>query len=273
MFERKLNIVEKEIIDVIEKFVRDKHSHSDSHDYSHILEVTQYAIKIGEKIDEPVDPFILICGALLHDIGKTNMLFSSMHGLLGSALTEEFLDALGYSYPALKPTRDSICRIVARHTPTTMVPPETAEEKIVYDADTLDRLGIIGVLRGFIGKGGSIAEILEKKMVTRLKDFDKLIFNISRELGRGLGEETKKFVELLKGPLAKTRCKTSTTQSIAFSPRLLTNRAASSFSIPKIHGSPTLATLLAGPFATTLPLFPITTLSLLLNIKLTETPS
>jgi hypothetical protein len=32
------------------------------------------------------------------------------------------------------------------------VAPESVEEKIVFDADGLDRLGAMGLLRGFIGK-------------------------------------------------------------------------------------------------------------------------
>jgi hypothetical protein len=158
-------------------------------------------------IEEPVDPFIMIAGALLHDIGKTNLLFSSMHGLLGSALAEEFLDALGYSYPSLKPIRDSICRIVSRHTPTTMVPPETTEEKIVFDADCLDRLGLIGVLRGFLGKEGSIEEILESKMGSRLLDFDRLNFDASRNIGKDLNDETLGFVEIIKRALSGRKAK------------------------------------------------------------------
>ena len=207
MFSRTLTTEEVEIIQIIEAFVRDKHKHSDSHDHSHILSVTEYAIKIAEMIEEPVDPFIMIAGALLHDIGKTNLLFSSMHGLLGSALAEEFLDALGYSYPTLKPIRDSICRIVSRHTPTTMVPPETTEEKIVFDADCLDRLGLIGVLRGFIGKEGSIEEILESKMESRLHDFDRLNFEASRKIGKDHNDETLGFVEIIKGALSTRKAK------------------------------------------------------------------
>ncbi len=207
MFLRTLTSEEVEIIQIIEAFVRDKHKHSDSHDHSHILTVTEYAIKIAEMIEEPVEPFIMIAGALLHDIGKTNLLFSSMHGLLGSALAEEFLDALGYSYPALKPIRDSICRIVSRHTPTTMVPPETVEEKIVFDADCLDRLGLIGVLRGFIGKEGSIEEILEGKMESRIHDFDRLNYEASRIIGKDLNDETLGFIEIIKGALSSRTAK------------------------------------------------------------------
>lgn len=201
MFSRKLNEEELKIIELIEVFIRDKHKMSNSHDHSHVLQVTQYSINIAERIVDPVDPFILICGALLHDIGKTNMVFSSMHGLVGAAIAEEFLEALGYSYHSLKPVRDAICRIITRHTPTTMIPPETTEEKIVYDADCLDRLGVIGVLRGFIGKEGSIAGILEKKMKTRAKDFDKLHFDVSRQLGQEANDKALELIEIIRESL------------------------------------------------------------------------
>ena len=46
MFSRRLTAEEEKIIQVIERFVRDKHQHSDSHDHSHVLEVTQYAIEV-----------------------------------------------------------------------------------------------------------------------------------------------------------------------------------------------------------------------------------
>jgi uncharacterized protein len=205
MFSRKLTDQEESILQVVESFVRDKHKESDSHDFSHVLEVTQYAIDIGQKCGDKVDPFVLICGALLHDIGKTNLVFGSMHGLIGSALAEEFLDALGFTYPELKPVRDEICRIVARHTPSTMVAPETPEEKIVYDADCLDRLGVIGVLRGFIGKSGSIAGILEKKMTSRLKDYGKLHYDESKKIGKALNDEAVAFIEIVRKALDKRK--------------------------------------------------------------------
>ena len=56
MFSRKLTEDERRIIRLIESFVRNKHSESDSHDYSHILEVTQYSIMIAGELDEPVEP-------------------------------------------------------------------------------------------------------------------------------------------------------------------------------------------------------------------------
>lgn len=147
----------------MQDFVRTAHAESDSHDYSHVLTVCRYAIQIAKNIQEKVDPFVCIAGALMHDIGKTNRVFSDIHGLFGGTLTEEYLDGLNIE-GAL---RDSICRVVIRHTPTSMIPPETPEERVVFDSDTLDRLGLMGLMRGFVGKTGSLEHILTKYMDKR----------------------------------------------------------------------------------------------------------
>lgn len=182
----------------MQDFVRSAHAESDSHDYSHVLTVCRYAIQIAKNIDEEVDPFVCIAGALMHDIGKTNRVFSHIHGLFGGTLTEEYLDGL-----KIEPDiRDSICRVVIRHTPTSMIPPETSEEKVVYDADTLDRLGLMGLMRGFVGKTGSLEHILTKYMDKRKDDYDKLNFEYSHELGDELHRELMDFVFVLEERLS-----------------------------------------------------------------------
>ena len=121
VFSRELTKKEKEIILQLEKFVRKAHAQSDSHDYAHVLTVCSNTIKIAKKIDDLVDPFISICGALLHDIGKTGDTYAHIHGLFGGSIAEEFLDSLLIE----NSITDAICRIVVRHTPTSMIPPET----------------------------------------------------------------------------------------------------------------------------------------------------
>ena len=158
VFSRDLNDVELEILANIREFAKEAHKDSDSHDYSHVLQVCRYAIKISKKIEEKIDPFEVVAAALLHDIGKTNDSFGHIHGLLGGALAEEFLDGIQID----PEKRDIICRAVIRHTPTTMIPPESPLEKIIFDADTLDRLGLMGLMRGFIGKTGSMDKIMNK---------------------------------------------------------------------------------------------------------------
>ncbi len=180
MYDRKLEDAEKEYLKKIVEFIKEKHSGSEGHDYSHVLQVTEMAMEIGKKIPEKADPFLIACGSLLHDIGRVNKESGTFHGLEGAAIAEEYLEATGI--PPM--TIEKITRIIVRHTPTSMVPPETVEEKAVYDADTLDRLGWIGVLRGLLGKRGSIEDIFKYVIKRRKADYDKLHFEVSREMGK-----------------------------------------------------------------------------------------
>ncbi|MBD3350726.1 MAG: HD domain-containing protein [Candidatus Lokiarchaeota archaeon] len=194
VFSRQLTSKEIEILIRFQEFVKHAHAESDSHDYSHVLTVTRNAIKIAKKIDEPVDPFICIASALLHDIGKSKPVFSHIHGLLGGAIAEEFLE--GCNVPAKM--RDKICRAVIRHTPTSMIPPETTVEKVIFDADCLDRLGLMGLIRGFVGKTGSMEEILSTYLVKREKDYATLHFEISKELGEWKQQELEGFIPFIQ---------------------------------------------------------------------------
>ncbi|MHA1950789.1 MAG: HD domain-containing protein [Candidatus Thorarchaeota archaeon] len=191
VFERQLSDNEKEILKRLEHFVRHAHAESDSHDYAHVLTVARYATEIARNTEESIDPFVCIAGALLHDIGKTTHTYAHIHGLLGGALAEEFLDGLKLD----RITTEAISRVVVRHTQTSMIPPETPEEKIVADADTLDRLGLMGLLRGFMGKTGeSMDEIMNRYMNKRKHDFEKLHFEFSRQLGDKLQDELMEFM-------------------------------------------------------------------------------
>jgi len=197
MFSRNLTEKEIEMIGIIEGFVREKHARSMGHDYSHVLEVTRRAIQIAEKISEPVDPFILICGALFHDLGRVGVQTGAMHGIRGAAFAEQFLKASWIG----KETGKKIVRIVTRHTPTSHMPPESMEEKIVYDADTLDRFGWMGILRGIMGKSGSIEDIVERVIAKRSEDYNLLILKESKEIGRVAYQNSIFFLNELREAL------------------------------------------------------------------------
>lgn len=197
MLLRELTTKEVKLLQKVDTFVRDKHATCEGHDYSHVLEVAKNAIKIAERIPYPVDPFVLICGALFHDLGRVDQISGILHGLRGAALVEQFLKASEID----KETGKRVVRIVICHTPTSYMPPETVEEKIVYDADTLDRFGWVGLLRGIIGKRGSLEDIIEKVIIKRGEDYDKLLFEESREIGYESHEETLFFIQKLKRDL------------------------------------------------------------------------
>jgi len=199
MFERKLTRKEVELIKEIEAFIKDKHSQAQGHDHSHVLQVTRYAIQIAEAIPDEVNPFVLICGALLHDIGRIGTITGVLHGLRGATIADEYLESTWVS----SDIRKKISRIVTRHTPSSMMPPQSVEEKIIYDADALDRLGLMGMLRGIMGKSGSIEDILTDRMQKRAGDYDKLYFEESQRIGKRLQAKTVKVIQSFREALDK----------------------------------------------------------------------
>jgi len=199
VFSRKLTKEEVAIIEKLILFVEDKHHREEGHDYSHILEVTRNSIEIAHMIKDKVDPFVLICGALLHDIGRVEAPSGLFHGIDGASRAEEILKAQIDD----EETIIKIIRIVVRHSPESMIPPVTTEEKLVYDADTLDRLGYIGMARGFMGKKGTIHSILTDRIERRMQDYHKLNYEESKRFGKKLHEETLRIVSEMKSALKK----------------------------------------------------------------------
>jgi uncharacterized protein len=199
MFERKLTRKEVELIKEIETFIKHKHSQAQGHDHSHILQVTRYAIQIAEAIPDEVNPFILICAALFHDIGRIGTITGVLHGLRGATIADEYFESTWVS----SDVRKGISRIITRHTPTSMIPPQSIEEKIIYDADALDRLGLMGMLRGIMGKSGSIEDILTDRMQKRAGDYDKLHFEESQRIGEQLQAKTVQVIKSFREALDK----------------------------------------------------------------------
>ena len=199
MFTRNLSEEEVAIIRKMEVFIRDKHDILQGHDYSHILAVTNYAIEIAKRIPDPVDPFVLTCGSLFHDIGRVGTRTGRLHGLRGAAIAEEYLRAISIE----DEIREQIVRVVVRHTETSMLPPETVIEKIVFDADDLDRLGLMGMLRGMmVGDVDlSMENIINNRLEKRKKDYQRLHFQASRELGRTLYDETLQLIDSIQHSL------------------------------------------------------------------------
>jgi putative nucleotidyltransferase with HDIG domain len=197
MFERKLTRKEVELIKEIEAFIKDKHGQAQGHDYSHVLQVTRYAIQVAEAIPDEVNPFILICGALFHDIGRIGTITGVLHGLRGATIADEYLESTWVG----PDVRKKISRIITRHTPTSMIPPRSIEEKVIYDADALDRLGLMGMLRGIMGKSGSIEDILTDRMQKRAGDYDKLYFEESQRIGERLQAKTVQVIKSFREAL------------------------------------------------------------------------
>ncbi len=197
MFTRKLTKKEAGIVRLVIDFVKNKHIRQTGHDYAHVLEVCRWSLEIGSRIVEPVDPFVVLCGALLHDIGRIGAPDGSFHGLDGAARAREFLEAV-MDNPEMV---SRITGLVVRHTPTSGIPPRSIEEKVVCDADGIDRLGLMGMFRGIMNRKGSMEFIIKDRIRNRLQDYDKLHFKESRELAEPYYRETLRIVERLEKSL------------------------------------------------------------------------
>ncbi|MBW2978379.1 HD domain-containing protein [Candidatus Woesearchaeota archaeon] len=186
VFTRTLSDKELKVIKKIIEFVKVKHHRAEGHDYSHVLEVVRHSIEIGRTIKEECDAFVVLCAALLHDIGKVDHPEGTFHGLDGGSRAEEFLESL-IDDPYII---NKIEKVIVRHTPTSMIAPWAVEERVVYDADAIERLGFMGIIRGLMGKRGTMQEIITSKVQSRMQDYDKLFFKESKKMAKKAHLET-----------------------------------------------------------------------------------
>ena len=113
------------------------------HDFQHVLRVLWNALDIG--LEEKIDRDILIAACLLHDVGRPAEISdrSLCHAEVGSKMAHGFLLSLGWPEARAAWVRD--CILTHRYRADRA--PESMEAKLLFDADKLDVLGLIGVAR------------------------------------------------------------------------------------------------------------------------------
>lgn len=118
-----------------------------AHGWEHINRVYQLALHIAAQ--ENADHFVVGMAALLHDFGRpvpaqaTDDNQHIHHADLSVTLANELL--VRYQVPA--PQQEAIQHAIIAHSFSKGIEPRTLEAGIVRDADRLDGLGAIGILR------------------------------------------------------------------------------------------------------------------------------
>ncbi len=117
--------------------------HDLAHGWEHIYRVYRLALYIAER--EHADAIIVGLAALMHDLGRTAQHNGTggHHADLSVVLAEEIMHR--YHIPA--DYQKAVSHAIITHSFSRGVPPETLEAKVVRDADRLDGLGAIGVMR------------------------------------------------------------------------------------------------------------------------------
>ena len=136
------------------EFLRQNVSLTDgSHDLGHFHRVWKAAQYINAEEGGPADPHILLAAAYFHDLvslpknhperSESSRLSAAKAGLL---LRETFRD-----FPAEK--IGAVEHAVHAHSFSAGISPQTAEARILQDADRLEALGAIGIARTFYTAG------------------------------------------------------------------------------------------------------------------------
>ena len=135
----------------IKKIVKKELSCS-AHEIDHVLRVYNLCLRLA-KNELDIDLDILKTAALLHDIARVKEDKDDSgnidHAILGAEMAEGVLISFGDS----KNKIEAVKHCIITHRFRSGNEPETKEAKILFDADKLDIIGLIGIARSFMIAG------------------------------------------------------------------------------------------------------------------------
>ncbi|MBO5142938.1 MAG: HD domain-containing protein [Clostridia bacterium] len=132
------NLIEKTIT-YVKEFFKNEFS---GHDFWHTLRVYNVAKSIAST--EECDSELVCLGALLHDVDDYKIVGKDAEPFKNA---KTFLNTQGYPEDKI----EKICHIISQVSfkGKDTITPDTIEGKIVQDADRLDAIGAIGIVRAF----------------------------------------------------------------------------------------------------------------------------
>ena len=205
-------------VDFLSKLAK-KHYFSSSHNWNHILRVSNTAELIAKK--ENADLEIVLPAVVLHDLGR----FSGKeeNHALNVKLAKSLLEKAGYA----KEEQEKILGCIKVHSVIGDKKPDSLEARVLFDADKIDSYGFIGIARFFALVGEqklTLQEALEKAIekISALERVSGFYTKTGREFGfkkakraflfyyllaKELGEEsaTKKLEKILKQKQGKIK--------------------------------------------------------------------
>ncbi len=136
-----------------------------SHNWDHTLRVCRLCEHLGPA--EGVDLDVLLVAAYLHDIGRGSQDDSNgavCHAEEGARMAEAIVASLDLSEDQKK----NVLHCIRTHRFRGHRQPQTAEARVLFDADKLDAIGAVGVARAFLFAGEVGARLHNTE--TRIED-------------------------------------------------------------------------------------------------------
>ncbi|HIE32862.1 MAG TPA: HD domain-containing protein [Thermodesulfobacteriaceae bacterium] len=178
---------------------------------SHRMDHVERVVALAERLarEEGADLEVVKVAALLHDIGRGEEARSRgrvCHARYGAELARKILEEEGLPPDFI----ERVVRAIRRHRFRGKEPPETIEEKVLFDADKLDSLGAVGIGRAFLFAGEVGARLhnpdvdLKKTEPYSSEDtawrefklkLSKVKDRMLTESGKRLAEERHRFME------------------------------------------------------------------------------
>ena len=139
------------VLDLIKTDIK-KIMHNDpAHDFDHIMRVYKNAQQIIKK--EKVNETLVLSAVLLHDV--VSFPKSDKHSKNSSIESAKKAKTILKKYDFTLDEITIVCDAISEHSFSQKKIPKTIEGKILQDADRLDALGAIGIIRVF-ATGGSL---------------------------------------------------------------------------------------------------------------------
>ncbi|HLX58458.1 MAG TPA: HD domain-containing protein [Ktedonobacteraceae bacterium] len=134
---------ESQLLSLVYSEIQERFKHFDdpAHGWEHIRRVYELAMYIAKQ--ENADAFITGMAALLHDVGRLAHEEGQHHADLSASEASKLLGR----YQAPSAAQEAIVHAIVTHSFSRGIEPRTLEARIVRDADRLDSLGAIGILR------------------------------------------------------------------------------------------------------------------------------
>ncbi len=184
----------------VERIVREKLKDVDpSHGWEHVERVLGLATKLAVKYGADVEAVRL--SALLHDSERGET--PDIHVKRSEKFARDLLNRTDISTPKM----EVVLRAIRNHHTDKPESLETLEEKILWDADKLDALGLIGLARCLQGAGYK-RKGLEHALDHLRRDVEMLSDTMHFQDTKAMAQEklrnVKKFIELLNNEIELT---------------------------------------------------------------------
>ena len=150
------------------------------------LEHTRRVVKLAKRISKEMkaDTKIITLAAWLHDISKPGISRVENHGIKSAKVAAEILESQGFDKNTIDRVEDTICKHVGLTLETQLEP---IEAQILWEADKLDKLGIVGYLQGVLNWARMDVEKTMNDLAKNLRDYFPLAKRIAESMFTPLG--------------------------------------------------------------------------------------